>query len=242
MGRGAQISNDAGFCDKRHDEVQILRPLREFSVKEVALFNEYCFKHPGETAIAHVTALTGEDLRSSSIGRLTESFVLSLQEGFPSTVPTIFRTGDKLLQDAQDQSSVKCVLCSGNMDRDADLHKGCSAIEATDFSKMVSEKGPKGLGNDDLTLEMFSRLSVTTTTAVDCKSSSTETSSCSAEGLCSEGSQGGCKSEASTIIDKTKILCYSCANVLANVEPLPAFLTRTAHQELMRQKIQDFLL
>ena len=33
----------------------------------------------------------------SSIEELTKSFVIGLQEGFPSTVPTIFRTGDKLL-------------------------------------------------------------------------------------------------------------------------------------------------
>ena len=40
-GRGAQVGNEAGFCDRRSSEVQILRPLREFSIKEVSFFIQH---------------------------------------------------------------------------------------------------------------------------------------------------------------------------------------------------------
>ena len=41
IGRGAQVGNEAGFCDRRSSEVQILRPLREFSIKEVSFFIQH---------------------------------------------------------------------------------------------------------------------------------------------------------------------------------------------------------
>ena len=41
IGRGAQVGNEAGFCDRRSSEVQILRPLREFSTKEVSFFIQH---------------------------------------------------------------------------------------------------------------------------------------------------------------------------------------------------------
>ena len=40
-GRGAQVGNEAGFCDRRSSEIQILRPLREFSTKEVSFFIQH---------------------------------------------------------------------------------------------------------------------------------------------------------------------------------------------------------
>ena len=85
VGRGAQVSNEAGFNDLRNQDVPIVRPLREFSSKELALFNLNCGEeHP----IAHETFETKEGLKDFTINRLTESFVTGLQEGFPSTVPS----------------------------------------------------------------------------------------------------------------------------------------------------------
>ena len=85
VGRGAQVPNEAGFSDLRNQDVPILRPLREFSSKEVALFNLNC---GDEQPIAHETSETKEGLKDFTINRLTESFVNGLQEGFPSTVPS----------------------------------------------------------------------------------------------------------------------------------------------------------
>ena len=44
-GRGAQVGNEAGFCDLRSEKVQILRPLREFSNKEVSYFIQHNWDH-----------------------------------------------------------------------------------------------------------------------------------------------------------------------------------------------------
>ncbi len=97
VGRGKHVSHESAFCDKTCDgEVELLRPLREFSINEVAFFHQYCDDE--EQPVPHVTFSAGKDPKFGDIRRLTESFVLGLQEGFPSTVPTIFRIGDKLAQ------------------------------------------------------------------------------------------------------------------------------------------------
>ena len=117
IGRGAQVANEAGFCDMRNQEVQVLRPLREFSTKEVELFNEHC---GSELPII----CTNKISKDSNIDHLTESFVTGLQEGFPSTVPTIFRTGDKLLTELPEDID-QCALCGGFIDtKKKDVEKG----------------------------------------------------------------------------------------------------------------------
>ena len=71
---------------------------------------------------------------------------MGLQEGFPSTVPTIFRTGDKLQLESAANDGLKCVVCEGIIDtatstEEAGQDKNCTALEATNFSKLVSQKG-----------------------------------------------------------------------------------------------------
>lgn len=67
-----------------------------------------------------------------SIQRLTEDFVVSLQSQFPSTVPTISRTGDKLHVESGEAT---CALCLAPLDTDP---RDCSAMDATQFSKSLS--------------------------------------------------------------------------------------------------------
>ena len=133
IGRGAQVANEAGFCDLRHQEVQILRPLREFSSKEVALFNQHC---GSEVPVTHEILSTKEN-SDFCINKLTEKFVTGLQEGFPSTVPTIFRTGDKLLVEPTDDGD-KCALCNGFIDTEPKIC--CTALEAGMYVLQVQHK------------------------------------------------------------------------------------------------------
>ena len=238
-GRGAQVGNEAAFSDQRHSQVQILRPLREFSVKEVAFFNQH---NPGEEVpIPHENEGTKQDAKSFSIEKLTESFVLGLQEGFPSTVPTIFRTGDKLLLDISSEE-LQCVLCHGLIDKGTQK-RGCSALEATQFSRLVSEKGPEGLPQDQLAAEMFEGLSLANQNE-GCNGDADQ-SECSGNGLCSEGSTGGCSSKQEHI-DLAQVLCYSCSNSTKDPESLPTFIKNAAkksiRQKQMKDEIQDFLL
>ncbi|KAH8039834.1 hypothetical protein HPB51_009090 [Rhipicephalus microplus] len=91
LGRGAQLREEVGFLDDRDPEVLLLRPLREFSSKEVELFNEHC----NVRFRPHTTPSTGCEPRAS-VARLTAKFVNGLQENFPATVSTVWRTGDKI--------------------------------------------------------------------------------------------------------------------------------------------------
>ena len=66
------------------------------------------------------------------------------QENFPATIPTVFRTGEKLQQASLSSSSAPafedsgCLLCGGMTDTATE--EPC-ALQATKFSKIVSERG-----------------------------------------------------------------------------------------------------
>ena len=191
---------------------------------------------------------SGDQDKFSNIEELTKSFVMGLQEGFPSTVPTIFRTGDKLqLESGNSGNSLSCVICEGIIDTaPSDENMCCTALEATTFSRMVSEKGPKGLVNDQLTLEKFNQLSIEETKNCAPENSSNESSeSCSGEGSCGEG--GSCKSSSKkSEIDWNSVLCYNCSHIVKNPENFPKFLKESAMKSIrhnqMKNEIQDFLL
>ena len=173
---------------------------------------------------------------------------MGLQEGFPSTVPTIFRTGDKLqLESGNSGNSLSCVICEGIIDTaPSDENMCCTALEATTFSRMVSEKGPKGLVNDQLTLEKFNQLSIEDNKNCAPENSSNESSeSCSGEGSCGEG--GSCKSSSKkSEIDWNSVLCYNCSHIVKDPENFPKFLKESAMKSIrhnqMKNEIQDFLL
>jgi len=240
-GRGAQVGNEAGFCDRRSCEVQILRPLREFSIKEVSFFIQHNWDH---SSIDDKKESADQD-KFSNIEELTKSFVMGLQEGFPSTVPTIFRTGDKLLLEATEKSdALSCVVCEGIIDTaPSDQDQCCTALEATNFSRLVSEKGPNGLVHEQLTLEKFHQLSIQDSVQKNLSNESNK-SDCSGEGLCADG--GSCKSSKKSEIDWNKVLCYNCSNVVKNPNDFPKFLKESAMKEIrhneMKNEIQDFLL
>lgn len=103
QGRGGTIPLDTGFCDDR-GEVMILRPLREFPRSEVLSY--------AELYNLEAVELTSMIPEKTSIERLTESFINGLQTEFPSTISTVFRTGDKLsLNENTETTSNTCPLC-----------------------------------------------------------------------------------------------------------------------------------
>lgn len=131
LGRGSQIPNFVGFVDDRFD-VPILRPLREFQSKEIALFN-----HFSNLSSVTLPSLTTKMETKGSIRKLTETFVNQLQEGFPATVPTIFRTGDKICSSlpTSNVESGACILCLSQLDT---FHsEKYSAMEALQLSKIL---------------------------------------------------------------------------------------------------------
>ena len=75
-----------------------------------------------------------------SIKSCTRSFLSNLQDGYPSTVPTVFRTGNKLLPykykdniDTGDNLEQLCGFCNGPLD--------CNQTEASAlYATMLSQK------------------------------------------------------------------------------------------------------
>lgn len=109
VGRGSQLPRKVHFRSLHHD-VEVFRPMREILEPEV---QHYIRFH-------NLTELQAPTLKSKgpSIVSCTEEFVLGLQKEFPATVPTIFRTGDKLVSTSSDCS--KCSTPSLNGDADCE--------------------------------------------------------------------------------------------------------------------------
>ncbi len=85
----------------------------------------------------------------SSIKRLTEDFVVRLQEDFTATVPTILRTGAKLEPSPSAATGAPCALCGGE---DGDGEASSGARNAAEFSRAVSLRGAEGFSKDEAVL------------------------------------------------------------------------------------------
>ncbi|XP_068200967.1 cytoplasmic tRNA 2-thiolation protein 2 [Palaemon carinicauda] len=143
LGRGSQLSDRVHF-KARHKDIEIYRPMRELLQNEIHYYNDLheistveapSFKHKG-----------------SSIISCTEQFVMGLQKEFPATIPTIFRTGDKLVSTSTEMSKCStpelndhidtdfspimlCVMCGLQLDT---LQSESSAVQATIVSQRLS--------------------------------------------------------------------------------------------------------
>ena len=249
-GGGGSLPYRVGFRDTRHTEgeygtndttekkngVTILRPMRDVSSKEVALYTSF---HQIETNVCESFG-TGED-SLYSIKKLTEEFLVGLQDGFPATIPTIFKTGDKLsLPGDEDSDGRLCCLCSGPLDTTTDQH---NALQATMFSSLVSAKGKMGLG-DTISSDVFEEVYLGEVNGVSCEDKPDE--------CCGEG-DGSCKSSKVPPLlswkELSKSLCYSCRRTfekIKKVEDLPVMLQKKigviSRREKMKTEINDFLL
>ncbi|KAI6077690.1 Cytoplasmic tRNA 2-thiolation protein 2 isoform X2 [Aix galericulata] len=122
LGRGAFLAVDTGFVDGRHGDVTLVRPMREYMAKEIAFYNHFfgvptVITPPLSTKPQNPThALSvpfAQRREKTSIHRLMESFLLGLQADFPSTISTVYRTGEKLSAAPAEASSElqRCLLC-----------------------------------------------------------------------------------------------------------------------------------
>ncbi|XP_034408042.1 cytoplasmic tRNA 2-thiolation protein 2 isoform X2 [Cyclopterus lumpus] len=140
LGRGAQLAQDTGFSDSRYGDIVLVRPMRDYSAKEIAYYNRM-FSVPS----VFIPGLDTKTRDKSSIQRLTESFVTKLQADFPSTVSAIYRTSEKLQTACTSSSSAdhgdRCLLCMCALDTAAE---NASAFKATLISEQLSQKKPPG--------------------------------------------------------------------------------------------------
>ncbi|ENN75847.1 hypothetical protein YQE_07576, partial [Dendroctonus ponderosae] len=131
LGRGSQVPDDTGFCDGRDSEVKILRPLRNFDMKELAMYNVFHKLEPVSVNPAQID-------QYSSVQDLMSYFIIDLQENYPATITTVVKTGDKLALN-QSMIAVQCKLCQSAILRNS---KGLSSAESTRFSKLTSNELP----------------------------------------------------------------------------------------------------
>ncbi|XP_044755360.1 cytoplasmic tRNA 2-thiolation protein 2-A [Coccinella septempunctata] len=108
LGRGSHIPSSTGVCDTRDSEVTIIRPLRVFDIKELALYNYF---HSLDPIILNVKPA------QNSIQTLIENFVEELQSNYPATVTTILKTGEKLsMVNNKKKTAEICYICQSPID------------------------------------------------------------------------------------------------------------------------------
>lgn len=153
LGRGRSLALDIAFCDDRDEQHKIIRPMRDLNPDEI----ENYLKH-ADNELSYIT-LEDPFKDKPSLQNLTCKFVDGLQRTYPSTVSTVFRTGDKMScetvkptaenDDDQDllslfdqslrlnssSTSVRCKFCHSALD----FH-GSTTLFATEFSRMVSSR------------------------------------------------------------------------------------------------------
>ncbi|KAK3916568.1 Cytoplasmic tRNA 2-thiolation protein 2 [Frankliniella fusca] len=234
LGRGSHLHHDVSFCDSRDENVKIMRPLLELSSKEVTYYSVF---HHLESV--HIPSLCTKASSDSSIHNMSKQFVMDLMENFPSTVSTVFRTGEKLGSTTTSTSCETednlCIICQVKLDENL---TACSSVQATDFSRLISSLGPSGFDNKTLSLLPGNKA---------------DTALCGSSASCCVQSKNGyscpTKTQSLSLSEIENWCCYGCRLILQdmeNVSSLPesmlkAVQTRKSLEE-MRSSIKDFLL
>lgn len=239
-GRGKQLSLDCGLIDGRLTDVTFIRPLREFSKKEIVLFTVHSGLPPAEIKPTY----SAKQESMFSIRKLTEDFVVGLQEDFPATVPTICRTGDKLHLTCTDMEQPRCLLCHGLMDTSEE--KPCS-LTALRFSETISCTVPKDFAENEDMLNAFRKKLKVRRERTAPRNGCQNLGACSAKSNSDEVSCCQTPSafrEARAVLENC--LCYSCCFTVARMKTIPEFLSaqaeRVVKRRLMKEEIKDFLL
>ncbi|XP_061819663.1 cytoplasmic tRNA 2-thiolation protein 2 isoform X1 [Nerophis lumbriciformis] len=229
QGRGAHLAQDTGFSDCRYGDVISVRPMRDYSAKEIAYYN-HLFHVPS----VFTPNLHTKSKEKSSLQHLTESFVNKLQVDFPSTVSTIYRTSEKLQTACKNSSSVdhceRCLLCMCSLDT---AFEAASAFQATILSDHLSQNKSVGANS------CFPRQNPGSC----CK----DTGQCCATTFEDRSCSSGQRLADAT--DLKRWLCYSCqltVKDMSSVDVLPQCILseaqRRQRRSRMRDEISDFLL
>ncbi|CAL4122848.1 unnamed protein product, partial [Meganyctiphanes norvegica] len=240
QGRGAHLASKVHF-KSLHGQTENYRPMRELLINEIDAY----------ISINNISKFqTDNSGQGESIGQCTEKFVLGLQSEFPSTIPTIFRTGDKLASenkmDSESGSNDNCALCGRILDTDQGL---ASALHATVVSQQMSVSNRSTIRSNEAVTEVSSPEKAVA-------NSSAMNGGCCGEGGCCGGGGGGCGTSGSKApcLELTKplvesCLCYGCRVILrelAEVDKLPSVVKKAAltqeKRKQMKNEIKDFLL
>ncbi|KAH3773045.1 hypothetical protein DPMN_174394 [Dreissena polymorpha] len=235
-GRGMQAALETAFADRRNTDMMFLRPLRDFSSKEIAMYNNLhrleCVFIPSLTTMGDVGA---------SIEHLTEAFVTGLQAEYPSTVSNIMRTGEKLDSSSAVDLESHCALCQGPLDTDVGMSSALAALrfslEISTMGKTNGERCIKGDNSVNNTNDELCSNGVNYDAKVECCGKS--------DGSCRSSTQLSVPDEGLVL----QTLCYGCRIVameMDDVNSLPEFVMKDVawrnRRSVMKAEIQDFLL
>ncbi|XP_068626865.1 cytoplasmic tRNA 2-thiolation protein 2 [Battus philenor] len=123
IGRGSQVEDDIGFCDKRDKNIKVLRPMKDITEEELQHYIK----------IRDLIHISVKDIKFNSLQSVIKHFVKDLHENFPATVSTICKTADKI--GCLEQTEKRCQFCksSFNVKRNK-----ITAVDATNFSRTMS--------------------------------------------------------------------------------------------------------
>ncbi|KAL6256402.1 hypothetical protein P5V15_012515 [Pogonomyrmex californicus] len=230
LGRGAQLSTQANFCDARCEDIKILKPMRDFTQQELIYYSEYHKINFVKLKEPNMSTIT-------SIQALAHNFTMGLESQFSGTVSTVFRTADKISSKGDMQQNVEdnCVLCDTRLDFTSSDDK-VTAIRAIEVSRLVSSKhidAKAPLGNEE-------------NGKSNCFDSRPNNECCDGNTKCECRDS---KKKQVTMKDVWSYLCYSCRLIFRNSElssTLPSSLLFAIQQRValknMREEINDFLL
>uniref|UniRef100_A0A182Y1A7 Cytoplasmic tRNA 2-thiolation protein 2 n=1 Tax=Anopheles stephensi TaxID=30069 RepID=A0A182Y1A7_ANOST len=168
LGRGCSLAQDVAFCDDRDNAVKLIRPIRDLNPDEISNYLQY-----SEAQLLHLPLAKHFDDKPS-LQNLTAKFIDNLQQSFPSTVSTVFRTGDKLdapkvvQKTAPASASVDgtdflalfdkkftlkeqptvaeyCRFCGAALD-----YRGSKTLFATEYSRLVSSRINAACSHEDI--------------------------------------------------------------------------------------------
>nr|XP_020479082.1 cytoplasmic tRNA 2-thiolation protein 2 isoform X2 [Monopterus albus] len=239
LGRGAQLAQDTGFSDSRYGDIISVRPMRDYSAKEISYYN-HMFSVPS----VFIPSLDTKTTDKSSIQRLTETFVTKLQGDFPSTVSTIYRTSEKLQTACRSSSTAnhceRCLLCMCALDTAVE---NASAFHATLISEQFSQTKVPGATRTQIPRQN-PVTPVLTPTGQHCSSDGEE--NCGRK----EGGGGCCYSAKQPQTTNLKtLLCYGCQMTIkdmSSVEYFPQYILseaqRRRRRSQMKEEITEFLL
>ncbi|XP_014261572.1 cytoplasmic tRNA 2-thiolation protein 2 [Cimex lectularius] len=212
LGRGSQLVSDIGFCDDRFGDILFIRPLQDCSKKEVAYFNVF-----NDLRSITIPSFGTKDDKFSSIQKLTETFVNQLKTSFPSTVPTVVSTGNKLT--ASENGDNICRLCHAKVESNTNE---LSAQHATTVSGQISNLGPNAF--ESSTFEPLEEQSIS-----------------DKNGCCGSPENNVSQDQLS------EYLCYGCRLILKDsksTENWPSIIKTNSESQIkeMEDEIKKFLI
>ncbi|CAO3631696.1 unnamed protein product [Mucor fragilis] len=127
-GRGYSVALDVSVDNTQSfKDLCIMRPMKDMLSKEIGFYNHFANVTQFETLPYNFsTMMPGK----TSIDRLTEEFIVSIEREFPSTVSTICRTVMKLTPSADMDLTRTCAICL--MPFEADIGAWRQHITVTD--------------------------------------------------------------------------------------------------------------